>query len=540
MFHGVLTLLTRALKSDARFRRAHAFRVGSTLLIFLFLLVAHATSGGVGSPGLRFFALISWLNLALITLAGSSFFATAITEEKEEGTLGLLQLAGVSNLGLLLGKSTSRLVAALLVFLAQLPFALLAVSLGGVTPRQVVAVDLALAACMVMLANVALLASVVSRRSSMSSAVMVLFLLFLLPGVHFGHHSVRSLVGARYLNADAAVVVAAEESLELLQQVSVVTRIRDLLQVGGEVPLISSQVVLHLIAAGAAFALSWLAFDRFSRYADVVTAARGILPKLKQRRTVFIERPWKWALVWKDYHFITGGHALALAKLIGYPLLLWALFEHEEELRRVSLMHFAQLSRQVMFVILGCELAMYASRMFQEEAKWGTLPNLMMLPQSLPAISIGKTAGCLLGLLPAFVTICGLHVFLWTEIAAEHVNSSGEERYSRDLMLFLETFVLGDLTEPAVWMILMQFLVLLHLTVLCSILVKWGGLALAIGIQLILNALLAGPMSVVIAGLTGSYQSDEVAIAPIIYVGGLVCVLLQLAIGWRVHLLAGR
>ncbi|MCA9111104.1 MAG: hypothetical protein KDA52_14225, partial [Planctomycetaceae bacterium] len=145
MLHGAPTLLMRALREDASRPRPHLFRLAGTVLIFLFLIVAHASSRGVSSPGLRFFELISFLNLALIVLAGSSYFATAITEEKEQGTLGLLHLAGVSPLGLLMGKSTSRLISVLLVFLGQLPFALLAITLGGVTAEQIIAIDVSLA-----------------------------------------------------------------------------------------------------------------------------------------------------------------------------------------------------------------------------------------------------------------------------------------------------------------------------------------------------------------------------------------------------------
>jgi ABC-type transport system involved in multi-copper enzyme maturation permease subunit len=537
MFHGVLTLLTRALKADARLRRAHALRAGSTAVIFVFLIVAHASSGGVGSPGLRFFALISWLNLALITLAGSSFFATAITEEKEEGTLGLLQLAGVSTLGLLLGKSTARLIAALLVFLTQLPFAMLAISLGGVTARQIIAVDVALAAYMVMLANVALLCSVAARRSGMACAVMVLLLLWLLAGVHLGDRCVNSLVALGYVSADAPLIGVIDRMFEFLQRVSIVTRIQHILELDFDGSLLTGQVVLHAAMAVAAFCVAWLTFEHFTRYADVSSPARGLLPKINSRWACLIERPWKRALVWKDYHFLTGGHTLALTKLIGYPLLLWLMYEYRDPLRQIAGMPFGLFSRQAMFVALGCEMGLYAARLFHEEMKWGTLPNLLLLPRSLASIAAGKVAGCLLGLLPGFVALCGLHVFLWQEIAAYHITAEQTGWFARtfDLLLFLRTSIVGNLASPEVWMILMQFAVLLHLTVFCSMLVKWGGLALAIAIQLTLNALLAGPMSLVIAGLTTSYNADEVAIAPIIYVGCMLCVVLHFLIGWQVR-----
>ena len=117
------------------------------------------------------------LNVALIVLAGISFFATAITEEKEEETLGLLKMAGLNPLGLLLGKSTSRLINTLLLLGVQFPFTLLAVTLGGATVTQIVAGYAALAAFLILTANVGLLASVVFRRGGTASWAVLLFYL---------------------------------------------------------------------------------------------------------------------------------------------------------------------------------------------------------------------------------------------------------------------------------------------------------------------------------------------------------------------------
>ena len=102
-------------------------------------------------------------------MAGFGFFATAITEEKEEGTLGLLKMAGISRAGILLGKSTSRLVSAMLLLFAQFPFTLLAITLGGVTFQQILAAYSALLAYMILVANLAMFFSVSSKRSSTAS-----------------------------------------------------------------------------------------------------------------------------------------------------------------------------------------------------------------------------------------------------------------------------------------------------------------------------------------------------------------------------------
>ena len=55
---------------------------------------------------------------------------SAEAEEKEEQTLGLLRMTGLNALSILLGKSTSRLLGALLLLLAQFPFTIFAITLA--------------------------------------------------------------------------------------------------------------------------------------------------------------------------------------------------------------------------------------------------------------------------------------------------------------------------------------------------------------------------------------------------------------------------
>ncbi len=517
MLHGAPTLLMRALREDANRPRPHYFRLSGTLLIFLFLIVAHASSGGISSPGLRFFQMISFLNLALIVLAGSSYFATAITEEKEQGTLGLLHLAGVSPLGLLLGKSTSRLISVLLVFLAQLPFALLAITLGGITVRQIIAIDVSLAAFLIMVANVALLLSVLCQRSGLACSWMFLGLTGLLLGVYYGDDSLAQLVRRKFLSADSPLVTFGTDALTALNKVSIITRINEVLETGFDGPIAGAQVWLHLLVSLIAFALSWLAFDRFTRYADVSKPARGWLPQSKTRWRLLVGRPWRWAFVWKDYHFIAGGHALALLKLAGYPLLLALMWRYQEALHTVTGLHFPSLSRRVMAIIIGGELILSASRMFHEELKWGTLPSVASLPQSVVVTAYGKFLGCLLGIIPATVVL-GVLVLLVPP-------GKGSEDLWR---------------EPAWWLLGMEFLVLLHLTALLSLTVKWGALALAVATLLVVNALLALPVSLIAASLMATFEERSALISPVIYMGLSICVLLQVFIAIGVRQAAAR
>src|SRR5262249_36578238 len=178
MFTGTLAMLHRAVRLDARLLRTHLFRAGFAWLVYVSLLYTLWISQTLlGAPGLRMFEAMTWLNVVLISLAGVSFFATAITEEKEEDTLGLLKMAGVDPLRILLGETTRRLLGAVLPLLVQVPCPLLAIRLGGLTLGQVVAASFSLTAYTILLANIGLLCSVVFQRGGMASIVTGLVLI---------------------------------------------------------------------------------------------------------------------------------------------------------------------------------------------------------------------------------------------------------------------------------------------------------------------------------------------------------------------------
>ena len=166
MTSPLLALFARSLREDVRSRMTYFARTGLVLVILLFLFSVRETFGWGNAPGLRFFATVIYINFIFIVLAGLSYFASTITEEKEEMTLGLLRMTNLDPLSILLGKSTSRLVGALLLLVAQFPFTLLAISLGGVAVRQILAAYCTLGAFLIFLANLALLASVIFRRST--------------------------------------------------------------------------------------------------------------------------------------------------------------------------------------------------------------------------------------------------------------------------------------------------------------------------------------------------------------------------------------
>lgn len=518
MFRGTLTLLVRSLRDDARLRRAHAFRIASIVVACGLLIEAHVMRGSIGAPGLRFFHSLCLLNFGLITLAGFSYFASVITEEKEEGTLGLLKLADLSTLSILLGKSTSRLLAALLVFTGQLPFALLAITLGGVTVHQIVAAYLALAAYMVLVANVALLCSVLCRRSGSAAVWMMLVSLLFLALVPLLYHARADLKKSGLMTDGAPLVDLVWWLVDRLYEASILTRIDAILATGFDGAVVSPQVVLSLAGALACFAASWIVFDRFTEYVDRSQPARGLVPRVRSRRLLRVARPWRWALVWKDFHFVAGGPIVVALKLALYPLIIVALFWQAEWVRVVFGLSLREAVWTAGLVMAAAELLLYATRIFQHEKKWGTLPCLALLPRTSISLGYAKLAGCLLGSVPTLLLLVGLDLVL----------PAGGRTIPE--WCLEEAFVAG----------LVLFALVLQLTVLYSLIVRWGALPLALATLLVGGTCLAPFISAAVGAITTAGHSDLAEVAPILYTGGVLSALLQFLIALRFRAAAAQ
>lgn len=519
LFQGTLSMLTRAMRVEARQVRYHLFRLGFALFIMLCLLEAMVEGAFRSAPGLTFFSLLCYLNWFFIMMAGISFFATSITEEKEEDTLGLLKMAGVSPLGILMGKSTSRLISAALLLAIQIPFALLAITLGGVLRHQIVAAYLALAAFLIMLANVALFASVISKRSSNASSFVLLFILGILMGPWFLYWITYLLTDQGYIHEGGFTHTCLAGTAQFFIDVSILSRISLICATGFDESAWSMQVLVNLGIGLAFFGLAWGTFERFTR--DLVGAMpqRGLIFKRTSRFRLFGASPvWKNAFAWKDFYFITGGRTHIALKAIFYPLLTVSMsclilyFEHQ---------HYREVIGGVIFwtmlIAVLVEMVVASSRIFHDEIRWRTMSTLIMVPVSVARIGYSKLLGCLLSLLPAAI-----------------IGSIGGLIILDDVIDFCrEAF-----DETGFWYFVLSCLLFLHLTALLSLFVKWGAAPLAFVTVVICNWMGAGALTMVmIAGGSPFFRNTDVLFG-ILDVGLFaIIVAMHFAIGWRLRVI---
>lgn len=512
MFTGVLALLERSLRVDARAWTSHLARAGLMLAIYLAVLQVQATAFSVGAPGLRFFESIVYLNLLFMTLLGLGFFSTAITEEKEEDTLGLIQMAGINPLGILLGKAGGRLLQALLLIVVQYPFTLLSITLGGVADSQVRAAYVGLTAYLLFLAGWGLLCSTVSCNSRTATRLMVvgLFAYWLLP--YFAGQS-RAILARRGMGASDTV---QEFVLDWVASSCVYLQTGVILTTGNAESPWSIQAITNPIGGVLCLLLSWAVFDRSTQSPSAEPVSRGWLSRRRgQFRWLNPGRPRLNPFVWKDFHFAAGGVANSLVRLAGYLGLfgvVWLLAMWWQSEQYVVQMYLGFLVPLIVF-----DASLLVSRSLHDEMRGQTLSALVMLPTSIRFVAYSKLAGALLGLLPG--VLCFLATLFGT--------IEGDK-------LLAEIFQLdpSGMQFASVAQMFSNLLLLPHLAAAYALLVRWGAVPLAIGSLFALSTLQSFVMRLVFFSISAT-SMDSYAL----FMGAMTVANILLCVGCHLFVL---
>src|SRR5262245_45357246 len=132
-------IVERELRLAAR--RKSTFRIRSwtailaILICFVSMFFLWVSSGGRNIAKPLFVNLTGYV-FGLSLLAGVFLTSDSLSEEKREGTLGLLFLTDLSGYDVVLGKFVARSLYAFLALAAVLPFMAVPVTLGGVTGAE--------------------------------------------------------------------------------------------------------------------------------------------------------------------------------------------------------------------------------------------------------------------------------------------------------------------------------------------------------------------------------------------------------------------
>ncbi|WP_437202638.1 ABC transporter permease [Planctomicrobium sp. SH664] len=461
MTSKTFALMRRALQVETREVKPYLFRAALATVILTILWFTWMEPFSINAPGLRLFGWIAHLNYWFITFAGGSFFASTITEEKEERTLSLMKMAGVSPLSILLGNWLPQLSNAALLIAIQIPFTVLSITLGGVSWQQIVAVYVALFAHLLFVGNLGLLMSVLCNTTT-TACGWTMFILFLF---HFLPYPLQAGANELIVNGFLVTPMAWLSSVcGTLIDMTAMYRLYAALSTGFNDPALSFQVVSNVVAGVVLFGISWMIFEPCTRNevepGQSLPWHLGIGNLLKRRQASQPRRAWGWAIAWKDFTITSGGFPATIFKFILYSALIlgftW-LSADNYNLFAASLKSLAGIAFAVAIPAAVIEFLVQTSRLYRAELSDKTWSTLCMLPYSIPKLAYSKLVGVLLSLWPALLWICfGILV-----IFPDFLEGLGE--------VFSRIEGIGAITYAV-----LQVLAGLHVAIYLSISTRWA------------------------------------------------------------------
>ena len=102
-----LPIVERELRVQARQKRTYRLRLGAAgvaIAMVSFMLLVNEVFSTPGSLGHGLFTVLAWLAFLYCLLSGVGNTADCLSEEKREGTLGLLFLTDLKGYDVVLGK----------------------------------------------------------------------------------------------------------------------------------------------------------------------------------------------------------------------------------------------------------------------------------------------------------------------------------------------------------------------------------------------------------------------------------------------------
>jgi hypothetical protein len=466
---ALFAFFRRALREHSRSAALIMARGGLALTLVACLVLFGSKGLTLGAAGLYFFNAVVIVNALFITAGACSYFASAIAEEKEDGTLPLLRMTKISPLALLIGKGGTRLLDGLLLLAVQLPFTLIGITLGGITMVQVLSAYVALGAYLVMVCAMGLLASVLAPRPARAAVLAAAMVWLLLYG-----GQIFSSLGVHFLSS-------AFGSLDIF------SRLREIMATNFDEPIYSEQVHESLLWAVAFFCAAWGFFDRFCTEAVETRIRPG---QLLTKRSGEVQRAPVFGLIkWKDTYFLHGSGGMVAWKLAGYTLALFWLgmdvfAPATARLRSDGLAIWGLRVLICGLVAMAAESVVAAARMFRVEHQDRTLAALMGLPnQTAQTLLEAKNSAIWVALRPALVfTITGVCLILLAAITGG--RQAGE---TLAVMAFLISPVGLAFVVPIIWA---QGLFLQRLAIHLSLRVRSGAVPLALAIWVLANLLI--------------------------------------------------
>jgi hypothetical protein len=171
-----------------------AAAAGVAILLFSGVAVMQRITGGGQLPGSLLFAILSWTAFVYCLVEGIRATADCLSEEKREGTIGLLFLTDLKGYDVVLGKLAAASLNPLYSLLAALPLMAMSILLGGVTAGEFWRMTLVLIHTLLLALACGIVVSARSQHPGRAWGGAFALLTLLVGGPPAGLALVRSLV----------------------------------------------------------------------------------------------------------------------------------------------------------------------------------------------------------------------------------------------------------------------------------------------------------------------------------------------------------
>src|SRR4051794_30150664 len=182
----LLPIVERELRIASRKAWTHWLRFAAGLVVMLLfgIFTGANRSNGSATAGHDTFLGMTMLVLGLCMVSGLFLTADILSEEKREGTLGLLFLTPLKSYDIVLGKLASSSIQGIFGIVSVIPVLALPLMMGGVSHDQFLRVVLVLLVTLFFSLGLGLLASSVSteaRQALITTLALLLIFAALLP-----------------------------------------------------------------------------------------------------------------------------------------------------------------------------------------------------------------------------------------------------------------------------------------------------------------------------------------------------------------------
>lgn len=352
---------------------------GALLLIFIFVQASRGGRAGTQLGG----ETLHWMSmfvLGLAMFAGLFLTADSISQEKREGTLGLLFLTPLRAADVVLGKFAACSATAIFALLAVLPTLALPVLIGGVTGGEVFRLAIVLTVTFLYALAQGTFVSVLTgdgRIALGGTFLLGIILVGLFPALWWLQHSIldwRALDWLLWPSPGYAFIKAFDAGYSGPL---------------GAAPFWNSIITIaaltFLLMAAAVAILTWNWREREERSPSLEKKSREPIES-NSGRPFLVVNPFEW-LAMK-----TAGVNTFVSRAVAFFLLLWSIFlvASVSGSKPIPLFITCLLIGYILHVLVKVAIAIEAARRFNEDRRNGALELLLVTPLKVEQILVGQ------------------------------------------------------------------------------------------------------------------------------------------------------